>query len=208
MYNAIFRWIPLQVVPEVQENLQTIITDFEAAILKSVQTCMPWVHRRGCWFHFARAVTRKWNSLGLPGREAPEHRILNLTWALPLVPAARFEEALEEVVALIRPLEDGNDNFYLFRRYLQRFWLPLANIISVYNTPWRTNNIAEVCNMHLVSKVGPHPPLFKFLHRLIEIIKDDEKKLTRLLDGMDFGRNRRHRQYQMDIYIHSISKKH
>ncbi|XP_044586065.1 uncharacterized protein LOC123266096 [Cotesia glomerata] len=205
MYESIFRWILFE-VPVIQQNLQTVVTDFEAAILKSIQSCMPWVHRRGCWFHFARAVTRKWNSLRLPDRNAPEHRILNLTWVLPLVPAARLEEALEEIVTLLRPLEENNDNFYLFRRYLQRFWLPLADIISVYNTPWRTNNISEVYNLHLSSILGPHPPLFKFLHRLIEIIKDDEKKLNRLLGGMDFGRNRRHRQYHMDLFIQGIQE--
>lgn len=114
-------------------------------------------------FIFAQAVTRKWNSLALGDRDTPEYRILCLTWALPLIPANRFREALDVIVNLILPLEMDHDNYYLFRRYLERYWLLHANVVSVYNSPWRTNNISEAFNRHLLSKLGEHPNLFSFL---------------------------------------------
>ncbi|XP_074097811.1 uncharacterized protein LOC141526653 [Cotesia typhae] len=205
MYNGIFNWI-LNQVPEIRQNLQTIVSDFEVAILRSVEICMPWVNRRGCWFHFVRAVTRKWNALRLPAHDAPEHRILNLTWTLQLVPANRFTEALDVIIDQLLPLENMDDNYYLFRRYLQRYWLPLANIVSVYNSPWRTNNISEVFNRHLLSNLGPHPNLFRFLHRLIELINEDKNLFNALENGVDLGRNRRHRQYNTDRYITGIQE--
>ncbi|XP_057332080.1 uncharacterized protein LOC130671948 [Microplitis mediator] len=135
LYNSIFNWI-LQEAPEVRENLQTIVSDFEVALLSSVQVTIPWVRRRGCWFHFARVR----------------------------FPANRCQEAIQVIVNLLQPLENFNDNYFLFRRYLQRFWLPQANTVSVCDVPWRTNNVAEAFNRHLLARMGrPHPPLFRFL---------------------------------------------
>ncbi|CAD6216030.1 GSCOCG00011239001-RA-CDS [Cotesia congregata] len=53
LYEAIFDWL-LNRIPDIRQYWKAIVTDFEDALLFAIHSKMPWVERRGCWFHFAR----------------------------------------------------------------------------------------------------------------------------------------------------------
>lgn len=94
-----------------------------------------------------------------------------LTQTLPLIPAWRIAEGIQIIADETAPLEQVNDNFFIFRRYLQRYWLPKADIISVARSPWRTNNIAEACNRHLLAELGGvHPSFYTFICKYSSIL--------------------------------------
>ncbi|KRX15660.1 hypothetical protein T07_7765 [Trichinella nelsoni] len=63
----------LKIVPEWYQRLftihrQTIICDFETALIPAVQGSFPGVHVQGCYFHFCQAVLRKVADLELQTR--------------------------------------------------------------------------------------------------------------------------------------------
>ena len=62
-YDAIFKII----IRELGEcnNLDSVVVDYEAAVWQSIKECFPTVEIHGCGFHFAQAVFRHVQSLGL-----------------------------------------------------------------------------------------------------------------------------------------------
>lgn len=114
-------------------------------------------------------MTRKWNSLRLPQGE--NDTVLKEAWALPLLPPEKFEEAIGLIAQTAELIEPEHENVVLFIHYLVRQWLPLANIVSVWNSPWRTNNFAEAFNRHLMTRFnGEYPSLFHFLSKYLTYI--------------------------------------
>lgn len=110
-------------------------------------------------------MTRKWKSLRLPRHN---DQTLRQAWAMPLVPPDRFPEAIAVIVETAEQIEQEHPNVLLFIRYLCQQWLPLSNIVSVWNSPWRTNNFAEAFNRHLIARLnGEYPSLFTFLSKYI-----------------------------------------
>ena len=104
---------------------------------------------------------RRWKRLGL--KRAPSE-ILYRAWALPLVPAMRFAEGVAVLSAIADRFGEEFPRLLQFVRYLRTQWVPLAEIVSINDSPIRTNNIAEAYHRRLVSKLkGPHPQLFVFL---------------------------------------------
>ncbi|XP_074113955.1 uncharacterized protein LOC141537015 [Cotesia typhae] len=101
IYEKIWEYI-LDRSPEMENNLKYVSGDFEKAAISAVRNKMRWVIFRGCWFHFTRAVTRRWRRLRLI--RAPE-AVLHLTWVLPLVPAYLFQEAFEIIRTEARVIE-------------------------------------------------------------------------------------------------------
>ncbi|KRX11976.1 hypothetical protein T07_13449, partial [Trichinella nelsoni] len=75
---------------------QTVICDFETALIPAVQASFPGVQIQGCYFHFCQAVLRKVAELGLRTRylhEAETKKKIKMLMAtaflpLPEVPAA------------------------------------------------------------------------------------------------------------------------
>ncbi|KAJ8666452.1 hypothetical protein QAD02_008114 [Eretmocerus hayati] len=50
-----------------------------------------------------------------------------------------------------------------FGRYLNRYWLPLRIVLSVWNQPVRTNNLCEIFNRLLRARMGDHPTFWAML---------------------------------------------
>ncbi|XP_057323928.1 uncharacterized protein LOC130666716 [Microplitis mediator] len=170
MYNAIWQFL-IERARGILTNLRFIITDFEAVIISSIRTTFPFVRIRGCWFHCIRAMTRKWNSLRLPRDD--NDQTLKEAWALALIPPEKFQEAIGIIAETAELIEPEHENVIMFIYYLCRQWLPLAYIVSVWNSPWRTNNFAEAFNRHLMAQInGEYPSLFVFLC----------KNLTKIID--------------------------
>ena len=74
--------------------------------------------------------------------------ILEYALALPYLPANKITEGIGIVSNLMNlnrvPHTDR------FSRYFHRMWLPITDVISVFDQPTRTNNVCE--NFHLYAK--------------------------------------------------------
>ncbi|XP_057329322.1 uncharacterized protein LOC130670128 [Microplitis mediator] len=160
---------------------------------------MPWTIFRGCWFHFTRAVTRRWRRLRL--NRAPQI-ILHLTWVLPLVPANLFRQGFEEIRRQANLAREDFPRVNFFISYLETFWLPLADRVSTRHSVIRTNNVAEAFNRQLIPRLGGgNLDLFLFIERLAVIIRDEELRWRRLDQGHDLGAERRAYQSHVDSRI-------
>ncbi|XP_078052139.1 uncharacterized protein LOC144478251 [Augochlora pura] len=60
MYSAIWRKI-VSLVPRLQDNLETVMLDYERAAIESVQAQFPTVTIHGCWFHFTQVEYNYWH---------------------------------------------------------------------------------------------------------------------------------------------------
>ncbi|KRX58732.1 hypothetical protein T06_14066, partial [Trichinella sp. T6] len=108
---------------------QTVICDFETALIPAVQASFPGVQIQGCYFHFCQAVLRKVAELGLRTRYLHETetkkkiKMLMATAFLPLpeVPAA-VDLLGRNVTGLIAALFD-----YFRREWMTPNRLPLWN---------------------------------------------------------------------------------
>ncbi|XP_022160602.1 uncharacterized protein LOC111026774 [Myzus persicae] len=171
-YTALFNKV-LSIVPEWQP--QTIIVDFERAAIAAIRTIFPNTTIRGCWFHSSQAVWRKVANIGLI-EICSNHRgaydTVHMLMALPLLPTNSIAEGFETVRAYnienVQSLISNNNdyNFTLLFEYYRSTWLAgiNADILSVSDTVWRTNNVMEVSHqhlqMHMQNRHNPEPWVF------------------------------------------------
>lgn len=123
-----------------------IMADYETAMRSAAVTVFPGTTLKGCWFHYARAVFRKSQQLGLQRPEIRQitRRIIRIAMVLPLLP----EGSLAEGVAVLEALAtEANVDIATFSQYLRRQWVPLH--ISVHGHNHRTNNSAEAFHRQL-----------------------------------------------------------
>ena len=112
---------------------------------------------------------RRWYRLHTPDAYI---NILDITLALPYLPS----ELVPDGINYINTLIDNQGNIHSlqsFRLYLNRFWLPLANIISVFNNSIRTNNICELFHRAALRQMNSHLPFWRFLGMNILIARLD-----------------------------------
>lgn len=84
--------------------------------------------------------------------------------ALPLAPADRFDEGLGLLTNLADEIEQDHPEVLQFLSYLRRQWRPLADVVSVYKCPHRTNNLVESFHNEAKRKLGGlHPSIWKFI---------------------------------------------
>lgn len=104
---------------------------------------------------------RKWRKLR-PATETPAE-ILWMEMALALIPAERIRKeftTIREAADLVAGEYPFVDQFL---RYLNQQWVPRAAIISVADSPIRTNSVAENFNRRITHKLGgTHAHVWKF----------------------------------------------
>ncbi|CAA91234.2 hypothetical protein [Bracoviriform inaniti] len=201
LYTGIWNFL-LERAPGLKDNLKVVMMDFERALIKSVKESMPNVTIRGCWFHFTRAISCHWQNLGLKNVSSPlVQDILSLAWVLPLLPKEDFPVAIEfyrEKANQVKAKYKGSVNKFI--DYLENQWLRIAEVVSLWRSPKRTNNICESFHRWLIHDLGIHPNLYSFI-KLTTIITKIEGKWEGLeRDGNSFG-NKRHKEALIDSYI-------
>ncbi|XP_015376918.1 PREDICTED: uncharacterized protein LOC107171199, partial [Diuraphis noxia] len=171
-YNALFKRL-LEIEP--QWTPQTIIVDFERAAMVSLKTIFNNVSIRGCWFHSSQALWRKVGEFGMI-EMCTGHRgvydIIHMLMALPLLPMDKVMEGFVSIIDFYSENVENNlqeESCRKFDRYFQYYkstWLqgPNADILSVNDVIWRTNNVLEVSHQHLRMHMGnmhqPEPWVF------------------------------------------------
>ncbi|XP_003368669.1 hypothetical protein Tsp_12929 [Trichinella spiralis] len=148
-------------------NPQTIICDFETALIPAIQGYFPNTRVQDCYFHFCQAVHRKVGELGLKTRyrmEEATRRKIRMLLATAFLP-------VPEVDTGVRLLEAGTTSTLaaLFQYFRQEWMtderLPLWN---VYNVNIRTNNHLEGWHNRLNRKAAKSDyGLYELLHILI-----------------------------------------
>ncbi|KRX77070.1 hypothetical protein T06_3034 [Trichinella sp. T6] len=163
---------------------QTVICDFETALIPAVQASFPGVQIQGCYFHFCQAVLRKVAELGLRTRYLHETetkkkiKMLMATAFLPLpeVPAA-VDLLGRNVTGLIAALFD-----YFRREWMTPNRLPLWN---VYNVQTRTNNHLEGWHLKMNRQAGKHHLSF---YELLQLLIDEQGSTETLIQQVTSGR--------------------
>lgn len=131
-YTAVFNYIQQKIF---DLRPTQIMTDFEAALRKSIKKCYPTVELKGCWFHYERALHNKARELGLHELQktnSDARFILKELMCLPLLPSEYFREAYESIRS--KTIEYGifTQLGPLFR-YYDSYWMGQVNTIFFEN---------------------------------------------------------------------------
>ncbi|XP_067210206.1 uncharacterized protein [Linepithema humile] len=198
MYDALWDKIT-QLIPQLEQNIKFIMSDFEMAAVKSLNKKFPRAKLTGCWFHFNQAVLRKWRKLRLSN--VPK-KILSMTMALPLLPPDMFQEALLIIQTKADELSNEHPDILQFMSYLRLTWSNMALKISTYRCPVRTNNIVESFHNIAAQKLGTRNiNVWTFLDKLSYLITDQELDLRRLNNGVRSRRLRTRARRELDSKI-------
>ena len=166
---------------------QTVMVDFEIAVLNAVRGSFPNSALKGCFFHFCQAIYRKVQSLGLQNRYRDDDefnlkiRMLAAVAFVPTTDVIRAFESLSENLPLDAPAQAIIDYFedtYIGRlrpggqRRDPLFPITVWNMYeqTLQGLP-RTNNAVEGWHRSFQANVGGcHPNFWKF----IDILKREQ----------------------------------
>lgn len=81
--------------------------------------------------------------------------------SIPSLRADYIPQGWKEITDMADSLNDPKIDKFV--KYFRRFWLPLAEIISVWDVAVKTNNICENYNMLLNKRFRRHPEFFKMI---------------------------------------------
>lgn len=140
----------------------------------------------------SQMVTRKFKHLGLvPPPKQLNHPqwhaltiILKMTWAMALVPAEKFEDAINAIEVEAGAIATEHENIIIFIEYLRRQWLPIAKKVSVYDSTSLQNALTEAMNGQLFRALGgTRPGLLVFLGIILYKYNFEPKKCNFFFAG-------------------------
>lgn len=103
-----------------------------------------------CILYNLQALAKKWTGLGIPVRY---EYILEKAYAIAHLPANKIAEGIDHLRVLVevvwRRNEPDKQKLHDFRMYITTYWEPLAEVLSVFQKPVKTNNTCE--NFHMVA---------------------------------------------------------
>ena len=200
-YRAVFAAVR-RVLPSAPA-VTTVVSDFELALWKSVQTAFPGVEHRGCAFHWAQAVWRQLSQLGLAAayrQQDAVHRFCRRIMSLPFLPP-------DDISATFTGLQSRatSDVLKQLLQYVDKQWInhPVwpPTTWSVYRRAIRTNNDCESWHARLNRKAETSNlamyKLIELLHREAKIVR---VSLSLLCDGKvqrTTSKSHRHIQTQL-----------
>lgn len=180
---------------EVQQRLNRplaptkVQTDFELAAIRAIEREFPEAEVKGCFFHYAQAIWRKTQDLGLAAlyKDNPDvKRWIRRAAGLPLLPLHEVQDAWLEAMDEspdVNRAEEFNDYVVVnWVDYGARFPLRLWNHHETDGP--RTNNHLEGFHNRL-NRTLPHshPNIFRF----IEVIKKIECSEKAKVAQLNFG---------------------
>ena len=122
-------------------------------------------------YYFLKALVKKWSALKIP---VSLEYILEKAYALAHLPSNLISEGFEHIVNLIDGLtlvDNINDEdvnaLQAFSTYLRTYWIPLADVVSVFEKPVRTNNTCENFHLYAGRRLGYRTNIYKFLDKFL-----------------------------------------
>ena len=145
-YEAVLRGI-VSLVPNL--NVNTVVSDFEAALWVGIRNILPDVRMRGCLFHFDQCVYRKMLTIGLKTDyilDINTRELCKQLMALPLLPAEHIPTMFDRLVSEVEKAENIPKCQELVD-YFRKTWIE-SNLFPIESWCWygenvRTNNDLE-----------------------------------------------------------------
>ena len=116
------------------------------------------------FFFTFKALAKKWDKLNIPMKY---DYILERAYVLAHLPANKIIEGGRIITTLIDNVANGNEGvtqkLQIFGSYLRRYWIPLADVVSVYKKSIRTNNTCENFHVYTGKAMGNRSNVFRML---------------------------------------------
>ena len=190
---------------------ETVVCDFELALIDAVHVQFPASDVVGCYFHFKQACRRKLKKLGVPEAEvntAMERGVLD---ALTVIPRKKIagsgicyvQKAIQQRCEESE-LPYSESKWSEFWIYFKRTWLGRykPKDWNVHGLPrslvTRTNNPLERFNREINAAIGsPHPSLTRF----VGIIDELGQRYARQLEDQRKLRSRKRRRRNPEPWL-------
>ncbi|XP_003370715.1 hypothetical protein Tsp_09926 [Trichinella spiralis] len=162
---------------------QTVICDFETALISALQGTFPGVHIQGCYFHFCKPVLRKVTDLGMRTsyiHEAAMKKKVKMLLTTAFLPPHDVPAAVELLGS------DAAGSIAALFNYFRVEWMPPDRLLmcNVYNVNIRTNNDLEGWDFKMNRLAGKrHPGFYELLQLLIDEQGSTETLIQHVISG-------------------------
>ncbi|KRY36457.1 hypothetical protein T01_13752 [Trichinella spiralis] len=163
---------------------QTVICDFETALIPALQGTFPGVNIQGCYFHFCQAVLWKVTDLGMRTsyiHEAATKKKVKMLLATAFLP-------FHDVAAVVKLLgRDATGSVAVLFNYFRVEWMPPDRLPlwNVYNVNIRTNNDLEGWHFKMNRLAGKRHLGF---YELLQLLIDEQGSTETLIQQVTSGR--------------------
>lgn len=122
-YNRMFTYLKEELQNQgLQMSPQSVMADFELAVIQSLEMQLPGIEIQGCYFHFSQCLWRKVLAPGMADlykNDADTRNFIHKAAALPFIPS-RFVRIAWTLVESEAPQTSEADEFI---RYFKSTWL-------------------------------------------------------------------------------------
>ena len=172
------------------------MADFKEASVAGFQHVYPDAGIVGCWFHYAQAIIKRTNKIGLReayGSDADVQNVVQCLMSHPLLPPEEIVSAIADVEANVVVDSSHENQLRQLIRYVNRQWINKRSVgperLSVRENQSRTNNVLESYNAALRRRIKvSHPNLYSFLSHLQQLTADQLNDVARLRNGLNIRR--------------------
>ncbi|XP_003369569.1 conserved hypothetical protein [Trichinella spiralis] len=168
---------------EVVLQPQTVICDFETALIPALQGTFPGVNIQGCYFHFCQAVMRKVTELGMRTsyiHEAETKKKVKMLLATAFLPPHDVPVAVELLG------RDATGSIAALLNYFRVEWMPPDRLLmcNVYNVNICTNNDLEGWHFKMNRLAGKRHLGF---YELLQLLIDEQGSTETLIQQVTSG---------------------
>lgn len=140
-YCSVFRYIHENILPL---DCQYFMVDYEVAVKRALETVVPGIDVRHCWFHHNQANKRNVKKLGKPFTDYLQNdeqakRLFKKLLCLPLLPADEIVAAFADLKLEVYALNSANYNRfmdYYERQWIQRVFAKFSFLFLIYISPF------------------------------------------------------------------------
>ena len=188
---------------------KVIMTDFELAAINAFSYHFPNCQLRGCYFHFAQCLWKRFINLGF--KQIYSENVEVETWfksfvAMPLVPLNKVDELFVHLHDNIPSCIENDPKAEEFCDYVTETWLENE---SYPKSMWnqfdedgpRTNNHVEGYNLAMHKFLSTHPNIWKFIEKISQEEDKVDLRHQRFEQGTLVERNRNRHDVERDLKI-------
>ncbi|XP_047129382.1 uncharacterized protein LOC124809360 [Hydra vulgaris] len=201
-------------VAELVPNLSPlrIMTDYEQALMNTLEIQYPLAEISGCWFHYVNAVVNKCKHLGLFGLlklqvHSDLKKWIRLLLCLSLLPPHHIQPTLGNLNPNLFVVSLSINDFakcQSLMTYMETFWIGRigSNKISVFGCPRRTNSDQESFHASLLKRIKiAYPNIWLFITELKKFAEVQQLDKVRLECGLQIRRRRKQKYVLNDRKI-------